>query len=118
MVEITDQDNRKKELGKNFICEICGSQFRGQWTDLFGEATCSVCGVPYQILEPSGAKEGQTYPHINVKQKWIWLFKEYWENTRKKCRHGTYLLPHDYPGVLEERRDFDDWVKENHPEVL
>ena len=118
MTEITGQHGHINEIENSFKCEVCEQNFVGAWTDFFGEATCIQCGTPYQIREPSGAKPNQKYPQINIDKKWISVFKEYWQETRKRHREGTYLLPIDYPGLSEEGQQFRTWLQENHPELL
>jgi len=118
-MEVVDQENRKRTLeGQNFNCEICGNIFVGNWTDFHGQATCNVCGAPYQLKDYHGASPEEKYPYITLKPDFIPIFKEYWEQTRKRCRLGTFLLLRDYPGVLEEQEDFKNWLKEKHPEWL
>lgn len=118
MVEIIDQEKRKKQFGDSFQCEICGNEFHGAWTDFHGQATCNVCGTPYQLKAYSGAKPDEKFPRIDIKREWIWLFKEYWDETQRKFRHGMYIIPRDYPGVTEEHKAFNEWVKEKHPELI
>ena len=99
-------------------CEVCDEDFVGTWTDFYGEATCWNCGVPYQILEPSGAEPGGTYPHIKIKAEWIPIFREYWQKTRRRNRHGFFVTHSDRAGVVEEGKAFNDWLRTNHPELI
>jgi len=39
----------------DMICEICGKEFVGTWTDFHGEMTCTYCGAPYQMKDYHGA---------------------------------------------------------------
>ena len=104
---------------KALKCEICGEELRCTWTDFHGEGTCNTCGAPYQLKEYSGAPPDQKYPHITgLKPEFIPIFKEHWEKTRRKVRLGRYVIPADYSGVAEERAEFDEWLKNNHPEWL
>ena len=97
-------------------CEVCGSEFLGSWTDFFGEKTCWTCGAPYQILAPSGANPDATYPHLNLSEEFIPVLREYWEKTKRRARVGRYVRAQDYPGLVEERKEFVEWLRENHPE--
>lgn len=118
MAEVKGQYGHVNKTPTTFKCEICGEDFAGAWTDLFGEATCQTCGTPYQLLKPSKAKPGIKYPHIAIGEKYIPIFKEYWQKTHKRHREGSFLVSTDYPSVAEEQKEFWEWIKANHPELL
>lgn len=118
MTEVKGQHGHINKIDNSFKCEVCEQDFVGSWTDFFGEATCNNCGASYQIREPSGAEPNQKYPHICITEQWIPIFKEYWQKTHKRHREGMFLLPNDYPGLLEEQQHFREWLKESHPELL
>jgi len=99
-------------------CEVCDNEFVGTWTDFYGEQTCLTCGAPYQLLEPSGAKPGLTYPCCCLKDEFIPILREYYQETKRRVRLGTFLLPDDYPGLLEERKAFREWLQLKHAEWL
>ena len=100
------------------ICVICGTDPMSiHWTDFSGEASCSECGMPYQVKwgTEEQQKEGK-YPYIKIKDILIPHLKEYWETTGKRARTGTYIFVDDYPGLIEERKQFSTWLDQHHPE--
>jgi hypothetical protein len=103
------------ENEKSFKCAVCGNDFHGIWTDYYGEATCVCCGIPYQLLEPSGAKQGIIYPHLKIDEKFVPIFREYWNETHQMHREGMFLSNY---GQIPNQRKFRDWLEERHPEVL
>ena len=100
---------------KTFKCAVCGNDFVGSWTDFYGEATCVVCGTPYQLLEPSGADPALTYPHISIDGNWLPIFKEYWNETHTMHREGVFM--DDY-GQRSNQRLFRNWLQIHHPDLL
>jgi len=105
-----------EERMNEFDCEICENEFSGEFTIYYMEQTCLVCGAPYQLKNPNKTDNGLTYPCIAIPEKWIPIFKEYWETTKTIVR-GGYAI-HDDPEVEEQRKAFSDWVKGQHPEMM
>lgn len=99
------------------ICEICGQEpFLGDWTDFHGQMTCMTCGAPYQMKDYSGSPPDAKYPYLDLDEKFVPIFKEYWEKTKKRCRLGQWLgTPRD---VIEEQKALKQWLDENHPDCL
>ena len=97
-------------------CEICGETLIVTWTDFYGQATCVNCGAPYQLLEPSGATKGLTYPYLDLNSEFKEVFKEYYQQTKKCCRIGTYVEHRS--GLREEHENFKKWLKQYHPKFL
>ena len=99
-------------------CQICKTKpFLGSWTDFHGEQNCMVCGAVYQMKDYSGAPKNQKYPYIDFSKKFKSIFKEYWQSTNQRCRLGRWLgsPPQD---VLLEQQNFQEWLKEKHPDWL
>lgn len=118
MVEVIDQAGRTRRYFEKFDCEICEEEFVGQWTDFHGQTTCRNCGAPHQLKSYSGSPVDMKFPRIDLKKEFKPIFKEYWNNTGKRCRLGSYMGYRDYPGVPDEQRAFTDWLQTNHPEWL
>ena len=102
-----------EELKEQDRCLICGKQLVCRWTDYSGEGVCISCGCPYQLKWGSDEqkKEGN-YPYIGLRDEWIPILKEYWEETHQ----FTFL------GMSFEERtgqaEFNKWLKEKHPELI
>ena len=99
------------------ICEVCENEFHGCWTDFYGEATCHICGAPYQLLEPSGATPNLKYPYLSLSQEWASVLGEYWRETGQICRLGMFLTG-SYSGLAEEHKALTAWLRRKHPELL
>lgn len=92
-------------------CQICNQSFTGIWSDLHGEAMCSVCGTPYQLT--GGTEEMKAegkYPYINLLPEFIPIVKEYYEETGRFTRLGMVLT-----GPRPEL--FLKWLDDKHPEI-
>jgi hypothetical protein len=97
------------------ICEVCGDNVFA-WADLHGQVVCMTCGAPYQIKAFRGASPDRKYPYCTLNKEFMLVFKEYWTTTKQRCRLGTYIgILKD---VVEERKKFEDWLKQNHPNWL
>ena len=99
---------------QNQTCIICGTSPMGfQWSDYSGEAMCRQCGCVYQLKwgNDKQTKEGK-YPYCNVKDEYIPILKEYWEQTKKWVCHGMMMNGH------KTKEEFNKWMKANHPELL
>ncbi|HZW04265.1 MAG TPA: hypothetical protein VFF68_10085 [Anaerolineaceae bacterium] len=86
-------------------CQICESDPAGfQWTDLHGEAICSTCGTPYQILQyDENKKRIEAEPKINIKAEYIPWMQRYWQETKRFMGLGTYMRiprPDDYDAFM------------------
>lgn len=95
-------------------CLVCdNAEPRFSWTDLNGEGYCTTCGTPYQLVNGK-LKEGESYPRINVFEKFIPLLRDYYQHTGSTNGQGTFLIEDDYPDQLEGKRSFNAWVDSNH----
>ena len=98
---------------KHFTCIICGEGAGFNWSDQNGEGMCNKCGTPYQLLE--GGKKIE--PKLNIKEDWIPVLKQYWNETHKYMGLGVILVaPRDYPECVEGQTKFYEWL-DKHPEV-
>ena len=95
----------REESSVGVTCAICGredTQF--QWSDYSGEAMCTQCGCPYQLIT-----EGN--PYLNIEQEHLPVLRQYWEETGQFVCYGSML---GYaPGVKE----FNYWLNKNYPEL-
>jgi hypothetical protein len=98
----------------NHICVTCGaSPTTFQWSDYSGEGMCTRCGTPYQLKWGSDKqKEEDAYPYLNIKDEWVPIVREYYEETGQFVCLGNMMGPR--PGMAE----FYDWVKERHPSMV
>lgn len=94
------------------VCENVDPPF--VYTDLSGEAMCGHCGCPYQVKWGSDEQQEEgDYPYLNLKEEWVEVFSEYYEETGKAAELG-HVLSRKPKGV----DDFVNWVKFYHPELL
>lgn len=101
-----------EEIKNNPICEICGNPLRCRWTDLSGQGVCLTCGCAYQLKwgTEEQEKEGK-YPYLGIKNKFIPILKQYWEEERKFVFTGTSIS--EDTGL----REFYEWLEIKHPEM-
>ena len=98
---------------KPFVCVICGESVGFNWSDQHGEGMCNRCGTPYQLL-----KEGKKIElELNIKEEWIPILKQYWNETHKYTGLGVILIARDYPECVEGTEKFYEWL-DKHPELL
>ena len=94
-------------------CEVCGASPPSFiWTDYFGEAMCSRCGVPYQLLSPAGKQDKQV-PYLALRKELIEPCRRYWREKGEFMGLGC-RLGGSYPGLGE----LVQWLKENYPELI
>ena len=97
-------------------CLICDTEnFPGGWTDLNGEASCLICGTPYQIVNGT-LLVGEVYPRCNIDSAWLPCLRAYWQETRKPNWQGIFLGWRSQKQRIEAE-DFADWVHV-HKELL
>jgi hypothetical protein len=99
---------------KGNTCVICGSSpVSYQWSDYPGEAMCRECGCPYQLKSGSDKQVAEgNYPYLNIKEKYIPIFKEYYQEKKRFTCFGTTLVGYA-PGI----REFSEWMDKHHPEM-
>lgn len=107
---------------QHFTCLICGaSPTRWTWSDKHGEAMCTQCGTPYQLLQYEGEKGNRKRiegpPRINIKGDWLPILLQYWEETHRFAGLGAMMIARDYPECVEGQRRFYDWV-DDHPDLI
>jgi len=103
-----------EESAVNQTCIICGaSPITFQWSDYSGEAMCTQCGYPYQLKSGTDLqqKEG-AYPYVNLKEEFIPVAQEYWQEKKAFVCYGTMLGPQ--PGMS----NLVAWLKKTHPEFI
>lgn len=107
------QANAEESAKKESACLICGEIPTYRWTDYSGEAICCNCGTPYQLKCGGDEKEKEgKYPYLNIKDEWIPVLKEYWDETKKFTYNGTSFS--EKTGLEE----FHEWLKEKHPDLI
>jgi len=102
-----------------FTCIICGaSPTTWTWSDQHGEAMCTQCGTPYQLLQRDENKNLiDAPPRTNVQEKWIPVLKQYWQETQRFTGLGAIMIWRDYPECVTGQRMFYEWVDE-HSEIV
>ena len=103
-----------EESSKMPKCAICDSYpMIFQWGDYSGEAMCIQCGCPYQLKWGSDKqKEEGKYPYLNLRDSFILVAKQYWNEKKKFVCYGMMFGPQ--PGMTE----LILWLKENYPEFI
>ena len=104
----------KETSATNQTCAICGaSPMQFQWSDYSGEAMCTKCGCCYQLKWGSDKQMAEgNYPYLNLKDKFLPVAKEYWNETHMFVCYGQMLGPS--PGYNE----LIYWVEKHHPEFI
>jgi uncharacterized protein YlaI len=94
---------------KDFKCIICNESAGFNYSDLHAEAMCNRCGTAYMLNE---------IPHkISIKENWIPILKQYWNETHQYMGLGQIVIWRDYPEAEEGRMKFNDWCKK-HKDIL
>ena len=106
------------ECAQNFTCLICeASPTVWTWGDVYGEAMCMKCGTPYQLLQQDDdGKLLDTPPKINIKEEWIPILEQYFQETEEFTGLATIMTERDYPECIEGQRKFYEWL-DQHPEA-
>ena len=102
------------------VCEICGANpIRWTWSDKHGEAMCTRCGTPYQILQRDSNRKllPDATPRINIKKEWIPVLKRYWGEKQAFMGLGTIMIWRDYPECAAGQKKFYAWV-DAHEEIV
>jgi len=100
-----------------FVCVVCGKSEGFNWSDQHGEGMCNRCGTPYQLLQYDESENRvDAPPKCNIKEEWIPVLKQYWNETHEYMGLGSIMVVRDYPECVEGRRKFDEWMG-NHPEL-
>lgn len=105
--------NAEPAAAKGGNCRVCDNELSYQWSDYHGEAMCRHCGATYQLK--GGTKEQESegnYPYFTLKEEFVPVAREYWQETKKFACYGTMLGPR--PGM----RELVDWIGQRHPEWL
>lgn len=105
--------NAEPSAQKEIKCIICEEVPFYRWTDYSGQAVCHKCGMAYQLKwgTDEQKKEGN-YPYPGLKDIFIPIFKEYWNETKKFTFLGTSFRED------EGMKEFTEWVRKKHPELL
>lgn len=107
---------------QSFTCLVCGvNPTRWTWGDVHGEAMCVQCGTPYQLLYYEGKKGNRKRikgpPRINIKESWLPILKQYWEETRQFTGLGGIMIARDYPECVKGQELFYAWV-DQHSDLI
>jgi len=104
----------RERASQSVKCAVCDTEnTRFQWSDYHGEAMCCQCGCTYQLKGGSKEEEEKNaYPYMTMADKWVPIAREYWRTFHKFVHYGQ-SFSHD-----EGLREFTDWCKTNHPEVI
>ena len=95
-----------------FVCQICRAKPTvWTWSDLHGEALCTKCGTPYQLLQyDSDGKLLDVPPIINVRADWVPVLEQYWGERQTFMGLGTFMSGRHYPECVEGQEKFWAWV--------
>jgi|SRR5689334_10112972 len=93
-------------------CAVCDSSpMIFQWSDYSGEAMCNRCGCTYQLKWGSKQQKDEgKYPYLNLREDFVPLAREYWNERKTFVCYGVMLGPR--PGLAE----LHNWIDEKHPE--
>ena len=96
------------------VCVVCDANpVTYQWADYSGQAMCTRCGTPYQLKWGSDEQQAEgAYPYLDLKEEWVPIVREYWEETRLFACLGTML------GRAPGKSAFFAWVEKSHPEMM
>ena len=107
-------NNEPSARREDVVCPVCDeSPPKYQWSDYSGQAMCMKCGCIFQLKwgTDEQKKEGN-YPYMGLKEEWVPIAREYWQETGKWTCFGTMLGPR--PGLDA----FFAWVKQKYPEMM
>jgi len=109
-----DYDSHAQKHVKDVdICIVCGNKLQCRWTDYNGEGVCLTCGTPYQLINGTDEQiKNNNYPYCNLRNEWIPIVKEYFEETKKFTFLGTSF------SETTGSQAFAEWVKKNYPEMI
>jgi hypothetical protein len=113
---LNDYDLRanNEDSAEGVTCAICGTENTTfQWSDYNGEAMCTKCGCPYQLINGTDEQKAKAdYPYLSLKEEFIPVAQEYWNETHKFTHYGMSISKR--PGYNE----LCVWLDNNHPEWL
>lgn len=103
-----------EDSAQNQKCVVCDAfPMRFQWSDVSGEAMCTQCGCAYQLKWGGKKRDAENkYPYLNMKEEFIPIAREYWNEMQKFVYYGQMLGP--APGV----EAFILWMQKHHPEWI
>lgn len=103
-----------------FTCLICETEpVCWTWGDIHGEAMCTQCGTPYQLLQYTDKDEDgnrtriDAPPRLNIKESWIPLLKQYWTETKAFTGLASIMIWRDYPECEKGQEKFYAWLDEH-----
>ena len=99
-------------------CAVCEGELSVRWTDTHGVAACGRCGLPYRLYHYENDVRVDKPPSIAVKESWLPLAREYWQETRQRVFPGAFDMGvfrsrggRTYSGASEdEMTAFDEWI--------
>lgn len=105
--------NREK-AAQGQTCVVCEAfPVTYQWSDYSGEAMCTQCGCPYQLKWGTvEQRQERAYPYLSVKEEWIHVLREYYDETHKFACLGLMM------NISPEHAAFNTWAANRHPELF
>lgn len=100
------------------ICAVCDWPLSFRWSDTHGVGVCNRCGLPYRIYHYENDARVAKPPTIAVKEAWLPLAREYWQQNKKRVFPGIYDIGplrsragRTYSGATEEEMgEFGTWI--------
>jgi len=90
-------------------CNICENDLTIEWTDLHGVGRCYYCNSQYKIFHyDENRKRIDMEPELTLKEKYIPLYKRYWNTFHRRTGDGTYFMFHPNH---DDAKAFNDWLK-------
>ena len=113
---IHDYDLKANEeaSARGVTCAVCETHpVLFQWSYYSGEAMCHNCGCPYQLKWGSDEQKADgRYPYLSLREDFLPIAREYWEETKAFVTYGIMLDGHQGTGALNA------WLSRKHPEGL
>ena len=104
-------------IPKSTACDVCGDEKPTySWSDFYGEGLCCQCGAPFQLKAPSGDNPDQEYPYCKIDDKWLPVFRRYWQETQRYNGSAGMFFVETPPHIRESRRLFHHWLEEHSDE--
>lgn len=104
----------KERSAQGVTCAVCDTpNTRFQWSDYNGEAMCTTCGCPYQLMNGTDAQiaEGK-YPYLSLLDTFVPVARKFWKEMRVWVHYGQSFSREDGFDVL------NPWIEKHHPELI
>jgi len=100
----------------NSKCIVCDKDLVFRWTDSHGIGVCTICGMPYGLMNKTEGLAGYHEPEPAMGDAGINLAKKYWKEKKSRVFPGMYDLGIMAGGVTSysgatmlQIRQFEEW---------